>query len=225
MEPIKALPLLGTRRPPNTAICPASPRVKSLCFNRASDRWSALLTKTKSRIGHTQGMRKRLGKANWAAFVKYAEVEYKTAFFRAFTPVSGLLCCNGELDGVPCPKKLEVDLKSLSSIQCKEELEKLHLDHTHDLARVCKVWSEALPQNPKAWDEGVCGPLIAHLLFGTEDHVVAQCSARPIWRKQLIFRCGNVRGVKGQCAADFCHELAKAHEGYPLAVKDIAWPQ
>ena len=220
MEPIEAL--LSTRRPPNTAVCPASPRVKSLCFKRASNRWSGLLTKTKSRIGHKCGMRKRLGEANWAAFVKYAETEYKTAFIRAFTPVSGLLRCNGELDGVPCPKKLEVDLKSLSSIQCEQELEP-HLDHTYDLARVCKVWSEALPQNPKAWDEGVCGPLIAHLLF--EDHVVAQCSARPIWRKQLIFRCGTVRGVKGQCAADVCHELAKAHLGYPLAVTDIAWPQ
>ena len=219
MEPIKALPLLGTRRPPNTAVCPASPRVKSLCFKRVSDQWSASLTKTKLRIAHV--MRKRLSEANWAAFIKYAE--YKTAFVGAFIPVS--LCCNGELDGVPCPKKLEVDLKSLSSIQCEEELEKLHLDHTYDLARVCKVWSEALPPDPKAWDEGVCGPLIAHLLFGTEDHVVAQCSARSIWRKQLIFRCGNVRGVKGQCAADLCHELAKAHDGYPLAVKDIAWPR
>ena len=160
-------------------------------------------------------MRKRLDEANWAAFVKYTETEYKTAFFRAVTPVSGLLCCSVQLDGA----------KSFSSIRCEKELEKLHLDHTYDLARVCKVWSEALPPNPKAWDEGVCGPLIAHLLFGTEGHVVAQCSARPIWRKQLIFRCGNVRGLKGQCAADFCHELAKAHEGYPLAVKDIAWPQ
>ena len=219
MEPIKALPLLGTRRPRNTAVRPASPRVKSLCFKRVSDQWSASLTKTKLRIAHV--MRKRLSEANWAAFIKYAE--YKTAFVGAFIPVS--LCCNGELDGVPCPKKLEVDLKSLSSIRYEEELKKLRLNHTCHLIRVCKLWSEALLPNPKAWDEGVYGPLIAHLLFGTEDHVVAQCSACSIWRKQLICRCGNVHAVKGQCTANFCHELAKAHEGYPLAVKDIAWPQ
>ena len=35
------------------------------------------------------------------------------------------------------------------------------------------------------------------LLFGTQDHVVSHCSARPIWREQVIFRCGNVRGVAG----------------------------
>ena len=92
MELIKAL--LGTRRPPSTAVCPAIPRVKSLCFKRASGQGSALLTKNKSRIGHKCGMRKWFGKANWAAFVKYAKAEHKMTFFRAFTPVSRL-----ELEG------------------------------------------------------------------------------------------------------------------------------
>ena len=183
MEPIESLPLLGTKRPRNTAVCEVSPRVKSLCFSRASNRWSSLLTKTKSRIGFKCGMRKRLGESNWAAFVKYAEEEYKTDFFRAFTPVSGTVCCSGKLDGSPCPKELSVNMK------------------------------------PTSWDDGVCGPLVAHLLFGTEDHVVAQCSDRPVWRKQLFFRCGDVKGVEGQSAADFCHAPHKS----TLKVDDIAW--
>ena len=68
----------------------------------------------------------------------------------------------------------------------------------------------------EAWDDGICGPLVAHLLFGTQDHVVAKCSTRPIWRKQLIFRCGNVRGVKGQHAGDFCHDVVNEHDEHRL---------
>ena len=201
MEPIAALPLLRSSPPVDTTPCPASPRVKSVCFKRASNRWSTLLTKTKSRIGYHYGMHTRLGEANYAAFVKYAEAKYKTAYIRAFTPVSGVLCCNGKLDGGGCPKK------SISCVDCEGELEKLHLDHTYDAARICKVWSKALPANPKAWDDGICGPLVAHLLFGTEDHIMAQCSTRPVWSKQLIFRCGNVHSAEGQHAGDFCHDV------------------
>jgi hypothetical protein len=225
MERKEDLLLLGFRRKKSKAVCPAPKKVKALCRDRASKRWSALLTQTKSRIGYKCGMRKRLGEANWAAFVGYAEAEYKTAFLRAFTPASGDLCCHGKLDGGPCPKRQMVDLKTISTVQCEEELAKLHLDHTYDVERICKVWTDALPEEPEAWDEGLCGPLVAHLLFGTTDHVMVQCSARPIWRKQLHFRCGTVRGVKGQRAADFCHDLVHAHDAYPLEVKDIAWPK
>ena len=38
-------------------------------------------------------------------------------------------------------------------------------------------------------------------------------------------RCGDVRGIEGQRASDFCHDLVYAHSAYPLAVKDIAWPE
>jgi hypothetical protein len=199
--------------------------VKSVCFNRASNRWSTLFTRTKSCIGHKYSTRKRLGEAHWATFVKYVEAKYTTAFVHAFTPVSGVLCCNGKLDGGECPKKLQVDLESISSIECEGELEKLHLDHTYDVARICKVWSKTLPAGAKAWDEGICGPLIAHLLFGTKDHIVAQCSTRPIWHTQLIFCCGNVHSVKGQHAGGYCHDVVSMHDDYPLDVNDIAWPK
>ena len=224
MEQIEAL--LNATTPADTTPCPASPRVKSLCFKRASNRWSTLLTKTKSRIGDQCGMRKRLGPANWATFVEYAEAKHKTAFFRAFTPVSGILMCNGELDGEPCPKKLKVDLTRISSIQCGEALEKLHLDHRYEVERVCKVWSQALPKEPKTWDDGLCGPLVAQLLFGTEDHPVARknASSHPKWCQNLVFRCGNVQGVQGQRAADFCHDVDKLHTQYALDVKDIVCP-
>jgi hypothetical protein len=47
------------------------------------------------------------------------------------------------------------------------------MDHTHDIKHVCKIWSQALPEHPQSWDDGVCGPLVAHLLFGVEDHMIA----------------------------------------------------
>ena len=98
------------------------------------------------------------------------------------------------------------------------------MDHMHDVKHICAVWSAALPEVPSAWDDGVCGPLVAQLLFGTEDHVVAQDSARPVWRKQIHLRCGNVRDADRQSADDFCHDLAGAHYGHVVHVEDIKWP-
>lgn len=223
MERREALPLLGFRRKAAKEACPASAAVKKVCRVRASKRWSALLTQAKSRIGFKCGMRARLGEAHWAAFVKYAEAEHKPAFLRALTPASGVLCCEGKLDGTPCPKAVSVDLRRVTVAECEEELPRLHMDHTHDVKHICEVWSQALPANPTAWDEGICGPLVAHLLFGTEDHVLTQCSARAVWRRQISFRCGSVRGVEGQRAADFCHDLERAH--YGLRAADLLWPQ
>ena len=193
----------------------ASNAVKRVCRRRASQRWSAWLTQTKSRIGFKNGMRDRLGPKNWRAFVRFAEQEYKEDFVCAFLPASGELCCEGKLDGEPCPKQLKMDLVNMSSIHCEEELPKLHLDHTFDLEHVCDVWSAALPAEPNAWDDGICGPLVAHLLFSTKDKVVGDGVH---WRRQLAFRCGAVRGVQGQRAKDFCHDQNHPHDRYRLTV-------
>ena len=56
------------------------------------------------------------------------------------------------------------------------------------------------------------------------DHLLARCSDRPIWRKQVVPRCGDVRGVEGQRADDFCHDVAGAHYKHALSVEDIQWP-
>ena len=223
MEHVSELPLLGFRRRPAKMPCPVTEAVKRVCRKCAQKRWSALLTQTKSRIGFKCGMRKRLGEANWSAFVQYAKAEYKTDFLRALAPPSGVLCCEGKINGAPCPNGFRIRLSHISIAQCGKELPKLHMDHTHDLKRICEVWSAALPPEPRSWDDGICGPLVAHLLFGTQDHVLAQCSARPLWRKQIILRCGDVRGVQGQQADHFCHDVANAHYSHVLQVGDIKW--
>ncbi len=74
---------------------------------------------------------------------------------------------------------------------------------------------------PKAWDDGVCGPLVAQLLFGVRDHPMADVDPNPLWKAQLILRCGNKRGVKGQRASQFCHDVAHAHYTHPLTVEDL----
>ena len=224
MERAEALPLLGFRRRAPPA-CPASAAVQRVCRERASKRWSALLTQTQSRIGHRCGMRKRLGEAHWAAFVRYAEAEHKAQFFRALAPASGELCCEGKLDGTPCPNGARIDLRHVSSTECGAALPGLHMDHTYDVQHICATWSRALPAAPSSWDDGICGALVAQLLFGTEDHVLAQCSARRVWRRQIRLRCGNTRGsVEAQHADEFCHDVAGAHYEHALQVEDLRWP-
>ena len=125
-------------------------------------------------------MRQRLGDANWKAFVRYAEVHCKEDFLRALTPPTGRLCCAGKIDGTPCPNNTHVDLHTVSPADLASLLPTFHMDHTYDVAHICDVWGRALPPNPVSWDDGVCGALVAHLLFGTEDHVLTACSDRPI---------------------------------------------
>ena len=129
-----------------------------------------------------------------------------------------------KISGAPCPKAIRVDLCVTTSHECGDALPGLHLDHSYDAKHVCEVWSEALPDDPVSWDDGLCGALVAHLLFGVEGHVLAQCSTRPIWQPRLTFRCGDVKGVKGQHAAGFCHDVAGAHYKHVLEVKDLRWP-
>lgn len=169
-------------------------------------------------------MRKRLGEANWNSFVRYANAYHKESFVRAFTPTSGMLCCKGSINGTPCPNQFQINLTQANLAQCATLLPILHMDHTHDVKHICEVWSQALPAQPRSWDDGICGPLIAHLLFGTEDSPLTQCSDRPVWRKQIEFRCGNVNGVAGQNAGDFCHDVASPHYTHTLRVSDIQWP-
>ncbi len=163
--------------------------------------------------------RARLGEANWRAFVRYAEAYHKAAFFNTLTPPDAVLRCAGKLDGAPCPKHLCLTTTSLCDVA--RTLETFHMDHTHDAAHICQVWSDALPPNPTSWDDGLCGPLVAHLLFGTRDHPMADASTNPLWKKQIVVRCGNRRGVAGQHAADFCHDVAHAHYTHTLRVEDL----
>lgn len=190
-----------------------SARVQSAVRKCASKRWSALLTQKDSRIAPK--MRCRLGEANWAAFVQYAKAHHKKAFTRAFAPASGVLRCAGKLDGSRCPNDVRIDLTRVSSIECETRLAGLHLDHTHDVNHICEVWSDALPNEPRSWDDGIDGALVAHLLFGTDT-----LSDR-FYEQQLVFRCGSVRGVDGQYARDFCHNLAGAHYKHSIEVGDL----
>ena len=75
--------------------------------------------------------------------------------------------CVGSRDGAPCPAGFEVDLLAPEAY---DRLERLHLDHEQDVRIACDLWQRALPATaPAAWDDGVDGGLLCHLLFGVDD--------------------------------------------------------
>ena len=72
-----------------------------------------------------------------ASFEKYRPSVKKYSkndanFFAAFTPATGSLGCEGRLGGGPCPRQVQVDLRSSASA-CGAGLQGLHLDHTHTM--------------------------------------------------------------------------------------------
>ena len=63
------------------------------------------------------------------------------------------------------------------------KLRLLHLDHEQDAVVTCDLWKRAMPSSPIAWDDGVEGGLLCHLLFS----VTANATRGPA---MLRFRCG-----------------------------------
>ena len=159
----------------------ASPIHCPLARRRASKRWSALVTAPTSRIARI--MRLVLGEASWAAFVAHANAHYRAAFLAAFN--GPLLRCVGRVSGAPCPRHATVDLAAPDAANC---LAHLHLDHEQDLQITCDMWKAALPPLPAAWDDGVNGPLLCHLLFGVRSTARRWCAsgaARLAWAAEM----------------------------------------
>ena len=76
------------------------------------------------------------------------------------------LRCVGRLDGTPCPHAFEVDL---ASPDAEAKLQFLHLDHERPVRRTCERWSNALPESPASWHNGLDGGALCHDLFGAYD--------------------------------------------------------
>ena len=166
----------------------ASVSRSKLGTRRGKQRWSALVSAPTSRLAKT--MRARLGDAHWLAFVRHADRHYKAAYVRAFE--KRILRCAGPICGGACPHAFEVDLDARDAT-----LEHLHLDHERPVHLTCAAWSAQLPDNPRAWDDGVDGGALCHALFGVHDDEEhgARC---------LRFRCGPRRGVRFAHHA-YCH--------------------
>ena len=181
----------------------ASPIHCPLARRRASKRWSALVTAPTSRIARI--MRLVLGEASWAAFVAHANAHYRAAFLAAFN--GPLLRCVGRVSGAPCPRDAKVDLAAPDAANC---LAHLHLDHEQDLQITCDMWKAALPPSPAAWDDGVNGPLLCHLLFGVRND--------PLHGAAMVrFRCGplGLGSGDGYCTPPHC-VLSSLHTSRPL---------
>ena len=137
-------------------------------------------------------MRDRLGDALWADFVRHANQHYKARFVRAFCKPT--LCCVGRLDGSPCPHAFEVDLASLDA---KDKLQFLHLDHERPVHLTCAKWTRELPVSPTSWHDGLDGGALCHDLFGVYDD-------ERYGTKCLRFCCGALRGGRFAQHA-YCH--------------------
>jgi hypothetical protein len=167
--------------PPASASSIHSP----LARRRAGQRWSALVTAPSSRIARI--MRPVLDEACWAAFVAHANAHYRATFLAAFN--GPLLRCVGRVGGAPCPRDAAVDLAAPDAANC---LAHLHLDHEQDLQITCDMWKAALPPSPAAWDDGINGPLLCHLLFGVRnDHYDYAMVNKllPISMKTFVKKC------------------------------------
>ena len=177
---------------------------------RAGQRWCRWLTAAKSRIGHTNGLRKRLGKARWAAFVAYANTHFKPAFVAKFGAPMG---CAGPLGhAAPCPNGSKFAVDPTQIAQVEGRLATLHLDHRRDLVAVCEAWKAAMPTDRplRSWHDGVDPDLVCHLLFGVADHPRAATASDPsLWRANVEFRCGASKQHK---AGNFCHQMWGSHD-------------
>lgn len=126
-------------------------------------------------------MREHLGHVQWRAFVAHANAHYKDKFIAAFTPASGVLRCEGSVDGGECPHSFSIDLASSPS--AVDNLDALHVDHLHDLSSVCDVWRRLVPERPARWHEGIDAAVLCQALLGMEPSGgMPRC---------LHFLCGN----------------------------------
>ncbi|KAL1512342.1 hypothetical protein AB1Y20_005603 [Prymnesium parvum] len=98
----------------------------------------------------------------------------------------GKLCCNGKVDGTPCPKEVSIDLHTIEHTELGKILPGLHMDHTYDVGHICNIWSRALPREPPTCDDGICGEIVAHLLFGDFCHDVSNAHYGHILRVEDI---------------------------------------
>ena len=79
-----------------------------------------------------------------------------------FSPSPGGQFCHNVCDG---PVQLWIASSPHRASDAFTQLRLLHLDHEQDAVVTCDLWKRAMPSSPIAWDDGVEGGLLCHLLF------------------------------------------------------------
>jgi hypothetical protein len=167
---------------------------------RGVQRWTQMLTAAKSRIGHTNGLRQRLGERWWNKFLAYAKQHFRPAYL---APFSKPMTCCGSVSGEPCPRHYHVDPKIKNHLSM---MEGLHLDHAIPLSTICSAWKDAIAgRTLRGWDDGIDATILCKLLFGVGPS------------GNIQWRCGNTKDKRKNRGIDFCH---KAH-GAQVTRKDL----
>jgi hypothetical protein len=150
-------------------------------------------------------MREHLGKARWRSFVAYAEAHYKEQFVSAFEPDSGVIACAGPIEGGPCPRAFVARIDDPGAFKL---LQSLHLDHSHDVGKLCSVWRASVLTGARRWSAGIDRARPCQMLFGvTASDDLEQC---------LDFGCGSIRGAGGHRVARLCHS-PRAHWAHSVS--------
>ena len=178
-----------------------------LLRKRASQRWSALVSQHRSRLGQEMGMRMVLGGDVWNDFVAYATANWKSLFVDAF--VHARLACTGCPDGSPCPLSYHLDRATAIS---GASLARLHLDHVIPVECVCRLWKQCvvtLPLHQRAqWHTVIDRDLVCHLLFGMTQ--LKNSGGHRLSAPNLVLRCGPDRRsgrAPNGLATMYCHRL------------------
>jgi hypothetical protein len=170
---------------------------------RGQQQWSALVSARTSRIA--RAMREHLGRARWRSFVAYAVAHYKEQFVSAFDPDSGVIACAGPIEGGPCPRALVARIDDPGAFKL---LQSLHLNHSHDVGKLCSVWRASVPTGARRWSAGIDRARPCQMLFGvTASDDLEQC---------LHFGCGSSRGAGGPRVARLCHSQ-RAHWAHSVS--------
>ena len=179
-----------------------SNHAKAAVRKRAQQRWWALM----HRVEISNGMQDHLGDAAWANFKGFCTEHFKHDFLALFDPAGGILRCSGPICGGECPHNHQVDLAAPAALG---QLEALHLDHAFDVQHTCEMWKLLTPRVPVAWDQGIKGMVVAHLLFGT--------SALGGHPPNIRLRCGISRSTALHGGAGrLCHKQHGAHYTHVL---------
>ena len=152
-------------------------------------RWTQIVAKVRfektcRRLALEFGMLEFLGEAEFESFLKYMRRQREAYVNSYFVEI---WCWGNKFTGLPCPYNYRYNAHAPNGR--KSQLRQLQYDHGFPMYKIVKVWKRRVEMFPKprAWNAGINGEHLRHLLIGVGDH-------GEIWKANLRFRCGYTEG-------------------------------
>jgi len=188
-------------------LAPAHKKTLKVFRKRAQQRWCALLTSARSRIGHECGIRAMLGTSQWEAFVQHANQRYKSASVDRFE--RSVLLCSGPLGSKHgCPRGFVVSC--FTDEVPGKKVSGLHVDHQVPVVVICASWKAQRPSEAPTWHAGIDPERLCELLFSF--------SSPSSPNGNLFFRCGYSRFLRVPRVPAFCHHPFRPRQHMVVAL-------